>query len=105
MANEKSAVGSKSASTQTRPPAVPGQQQQPNLPAAPPQANLLDGGGGDNAANRNIADAALDRLDDLTWQRLLGLDGSLVFVEHLLWTIALNILFIVLFREFFLFIK
>ncbi|VDK49891.1 unnamed protein product [Anisakis simplex] len=35
--------------------------------------------------------------DELTWQRLLGLDGSLQFLEHVFWVIALNTLFTVLF--------
>uniref|UniRef100_A0A1I7XD18 RING-type E3 ubiquitin transferase n=1 Tax=Heterorhabditis bacteriophora TaxID=37862 RepID=A0A1I7XD18_HETBA len=39
-----------------------------------------------------------DRLgDELTWQRLLGLDGSFVFLEHVFWVISLNTLFTVLF--------
>ncbi|CAJ0946411.1 unnamed protein product, partial [Mesorhabditis belari] len=39
-----------------------------------------------------------DRLgDELTWQRLIGLDGSFVFIEHVFWVIALNTLFTVLF--------
>ncbi|CAI4230192.1 unnamed protein product [Auanema sp. JU1783] len=39
-----------------------------------------------------------DRLgDELTWQRLLGLDGSFVFIEHVFWVISLNTLFTVLF--------
>ncbi|CAJ0574367.1 unnamed protein product, partial [Mesorhabditis spiculigera] len=35
--------------------------------------------------------------DELTWQRLIGLDGSFVFIEHVFWVIALNTLFTVLF--------
>lgn len=35
--------------------------------------------------------------DELTWERLLGLDGSLVFIEHVFWVVSLNTLFIVLF--------
>uniref|UniRef100_A0A1I8EJ00 RING-type E3 ubiquitin transferase n=1 Tax=Wuchereria bancrofti TaxID=6293 RepID=A0A1I8EJ00_WUCBA len=35
--------------------------------------------------------------DELTWQRLLGLDGSLLFLEHVFWVISLNTLFTVLF--------
>lgn len=31
--------------------------------------------------------------DELTWQRLLGLDGSLLFLEHVFWVIALNAIF------------
>lgn len=35
--------------------------------------------------------------DDLTWERLLGLDGSLQFVEHVFWVVTLNTLFILIF--------
>lgn len=40
--------------------------------------------------------------DELTWQRLLGLDGSLLFLEHVFWVISLNTLFTVLFGMSFL---
>lgn len=35
--------------------------------------------------------------EELTWERLLGLDGSLVFLEHVFWVVSLNSLFIVIF--------
>ncbi|CAI2302547.1 unnamed protein product [Caenorhabditis sp. 36 PRJEB53466] len=35
--------------------------------------------------------------DELTWQRLLGLDGSLIFLEHVFWVISLNTLFTLIF--------
>ncbi|XP_051166426.1 E3 ubiquitin-protein ligase MARCHF6 [Leptopilina boulardi] len=35
--------------------------------------------------------------EELTWERLLGLDGSLLFLEHVFWVISLNTLFIVVF--------
>ena len=35
--------------------------------------------------------------DDLTWERLLGLDGSLQFVEHVFWVVTLNTIFILIF--------
>jgi len=35
--------------------------------------------------------------DELTWERLLGLDGSLVFLEHVFWAVSLNSLFILVF--------
>ena len=37
--------------------------------------------------------------EELTWERLLGLDGSLVFLEHVFWVVSLNTLFIVVFGE------
>lgn len=35
--------------------------------------------------------------EELTWERLLGLDGSLLFMEHVFWVVSLNTLFIILF--------
>lgn len=35
--------------------------------------------------------------EELTWERLLGLDGSLIFLEHVFWVVSLNTLFILLF--------
>lgn len=32
--------------------------------------------------------------EELTWERLLGLDGSLVFLGHVFWVVSLNTLFI-----------
>ncbi|XP_037929743.1 E3 ubiquitin-protein ligase MARCHF6-like [Teleopsis dalmanni] len=32
--------------------------------------------------------------EELTWERLLGLDGSLLFLEHVFWIISLNTMFI-----------
>lgn len=41
-----------------------------------------------------------DRAEELTWERLLGLDGSLVFLEHVFWVASLNTLFILVFGIF-----
>lgn len=35
--------------------------------------------------------------DELTWERLLGLDGSMVFLEHVFWVISLNTVCILVF--------
>lgn len=35
--------------------------------------------------------------EELTWERLLGLDGSMVFLEHVFWVVSLNTLFIFVF--------
>ncbi|XP_003702747.1 membrane-associated ring finger (C3HC4) 6 [Megachile rotundata] len=35
--------------------------------------------------------------EELTWERLLGLDGSLLFLEHVFWVVSLNTLFIMVF--------
>lgn len=40
-----------------------------------------------------------DRAEELTWERLLGLDGSLVFLEHVFWVASLNTLFILVFGK------
>lgn len=37
--------------------------------------------------------------EELTWERLLGLDGSLVFLEHVFWVVSLNTLFILVFGK------
>lgn len=52
------------------------------------------GGGDDNHWNPIEWDRAAE---DLTWDRLLGLDGSLLFLEHVFWVISLNTLFILVF--------
>lgn len=57
----------------------------------PPEAE------GDNAANEdnNWNPMEWDRAaDEITWERLLGLDGSMVFLEHVFWVISLNTIFI-----------
>ncbi|XP_050301508.1 E3 ubiquitin-protein ligase MARCHF6 [Anthonomus grandis grandis] len=36
-------------------------------------------------------------VEEITWERLLGLDGSLMFLEHVFWVISLNTLFIIIF--------
>lgn len=38
-----------------------------------------------------------DRPDDVTWEKLLGLDGSIAFLEHVFWVVSLNTLFILVF--------
>jgi E3 ubiquitin-protein ligase MARCH6 len=35
--------------------------------------------------------------DELTWERMLGLDGSLAFLEHVFWVISLNTIFVLVF--------
>ncbi|KAF8787027.1 E3 ubiquitin-protein ligase MARCHF6 like protein [Argiope bruennichi] len=63
------------------------------------------GGNGNNEVN-NGAQADVNNwnpiewdhaAEELTWERLLGLDGSLVFLEHVFWVVSLNTLFIVVF--------
>lgn len=78
----------------------------PNLPPA-----LADDGNNNNNNDNNNAENAApadndndepnwnpmewDRAaEELTWERLLGLDGSLVFLEHVFWLISLNTMLI-----------
>uniref|UniRef100_A0A8D9BVB0 E3 ubiquitin-protein ligase MARCHF6 n=1 Tax=Cacopsylla melanoneura TaxID=428564 RepID=A0A8D9BVB0_9HEMI len=57
----------------------------------------VGGGGGGNVDN-NWNPIEWDRAaEELTWERLLGLDGSLVFLEHVFWVVSLNTLFILVF--------
>jgi len=65
----------------------------------------------DNNNNNNVQNARVndeinwnpiewDRAaEELTWERLLGLDGSLVFLEHVFWVVSLNTLFILVFGK------
>lgn len=38
--------------------------------------------------------------EEMTWERILGLDGSLVFIEHVFWVVSLNTLLILIFALF-----
>ncbi|XP_074600357.1 E3 ubiquitin-protein ligase MARCHF6 isoform X2 [Brevipalpus obovatus] len=38
--------------------------------------------------------------EELTWERVLGLDGSLVFFEHVFWVISMNTVFVFIFAYF-----
>ncbi|KAJ4936812.1 hypothetical protein JOQ06_001398 [Pogonophryne albipinna] len=58
-------------------------------PADPPEAGQED-------LNWNALE--WDRAaEELTWERMLGLDGSLVFLEHVFWVVSLNTLVILVF--------
>lgn len=56
-----------------------------------PQIGGIGAAADDNHWNPMEWDRAAE---DLTWDRLLGLDGSLLFLEHVFWVISLNTLFI-----------
>ncbi|XP_023678192.1 E3 ubiquitin-protein ligase MARCHF6-like isoform X2 [Paramormyrops kingsleyae] len=59
-----------------------------------------DGEEANNGAQDDMNWNALDwdrAAEELTWERMLGLDGSLVFLEHVFWVISLNTLFILVF--------
>lgn len=63
-----------------------------------------------NDANRDaVVPAAADEfvepqrfVDELTWQKLIGLDGSFAFIEHVFWTISLNVVFNIIFCKCFI---
>ncbi|CAF2929905.1 unnamed protein product [Rotaria sp. Silwood2] len=66
------------------------------------QANIVipPAGAAENAQNQENNHNWIDwdrAADDLTWERLLGLDGSLQFLEHVFWVVTLNTLFILIF--------
>ncbi|XP_064335611.1 E3 ubiquitin-protein ligase MARCHF6 isoform X3 [Camelus dromedarius] len=67
-----------------------------------------DDAGGEDAADANNGAQGNDDMnwnalewdraaEELTWERMLGLDGSLVFLEHVFWVVSLNTLFILVF--------
>uniref|UniRef100_A0A182N929 E3 ubiquitin-protein ligase MARCHF6 n=1 Tax=Anopheles dirus TaxID=7168 RepID=A0A182N929_9DIPT len=79
-------------------PAEPPPPAPPLLADEPPEA----------AINEPEAEAAADEAnwnpmeweraaEELTWERLLGLDGSMVFLEHVFWVVSLNTAFIFIF--------
>ncbi|KAJ8336978.1 hypothetical protein SKAU_G00381980 [Synaphobranchus kaupii] len=63
-------------------------------PAAEDAAEENNGGQDDMNWNALEWDRAAE---ELTWERMLGLDGSLVFLEHVFWVVSLNTLFILVF--------
>nr|XP_055057984.1 E3 ubiquitin-protein ligase MARCH6 isoform X3 [Misgurnus anguillicaudatus] len=83
----------------------------PDVPPDPAEEMELDNedeedGGAEDAADAN--NGAQDDMnwnalewdraaEELTWERMLGLDGSLVFLEHVFWVVSLNTLFILVF--------
>ncbi|GFX76384.1 e3 ubiquitin-protein ligase MARCHF6 [Trichonephila clavipes] len=78
---------------------------QPNAQQPVPENDDDVGQNGNNEGN-NGAQADVNNwnpiewdhaAEELTWERLLGLDGSLVFLEHVFWVVSLNTLFIVVF--------
>ncbi|XP_073486844.1 E3 ubiquitin-protein ligase MARCHF6 isoform X1 [Aquarana catesbeiana] len=63
-------------------------------------AVMEDAADGNNGAQDDMNWNALEwdrAAEELTWERMLGLDGSLVFLEHVFWVVSLNTLFILVF--------
>ena len=71
------------------------------LPEEPPPPEILEpgeAGAGPGGEADQWNPMEWDRAaEELTWERLLGLDGSLVFLEHVFWVVSLNTLFILIF--------
>ncbi|KAM6948500.1 E3 ubiquitin-protein ligase MARCHF6-like [Aplochiton taeniatus] len=64
------------------------------------EAGAEDAADGNNAGQDDMNWNALEwdrAAEELTWERMLGLDGSLVFLEHVFWVVSLNTLFILVF--------
>ncbi|KAI1902276.1 hypothetical protein AGOR_G00043030 [Albula goreensis] len=64
------------------------------------EAGAEDAGEGNNGGQDDMNWNALEwdrAAEELTWERMLGLDGSLVFLEHVFWVVSLNTLFILVF--------
>lgn len=66
-------------------------------PMEDPPPNAAGDANGAAADENNWIPVEWDRAEELTWERLLGLDGSLVFLEHVFWVVSLNTLFILIF--------
>uniref|UniRef100_A0AAZ1XQG1 E3 ubiquitin-protein ligase MARCHF6 n=1 Tax=Oreochromis aureus TaxID=47969 RepID=A0AAZ1XQG1_OREAU len=92
---------------QNQPPLVP---NQPNGPAPANQdddeeeedeeGREEDAADANNGGQEDLNWNALEwdrAAEELTWERMLGLDGSLVFLEHVFWVVSLNTLFILVF--------
>ncbi|XP_016399422.1 E3 ubiquitin-protein ligase MARCH6-like [Sinocyclocheilus rhinocerous] len=116
-ANEAAGQGNGGAENQPMPaPAEPPAEnaaaaEAPDLPADPAEEMELDNEDEEDGGAEDVADANNGAQDDmnwnalewdraaeeLTWERMLGLDGSLVFLEHVFWVVSLNTLFILVF--------
>lgn len=117
QANEAAGAGNGGADNQPVPaPAEPPAEnavpaEVPEVPPDPAEDLELDNDDEEEAGGEDAADANNGAQDDmnwnalewdraaeeLTWERMLGLDGSLVFLEHVFWVVSLNTLFILVF--------
>jgi E3 ubiquitin-protein ligase MARCH6 len=74
---------------------VPMDNEEPPIADPEDPADVQEQEGADEA---NWNPMEWDRAaEELTWERLLGLDGSMVFLEHVFWVVSLNTLFIFIF--------
>ncbi|AWP20740.1 E3 ubiquitin-protein ligase MARCH6 [Scophthalmus maximus] len=116
QANEAQAAGQGAAdeppAAQPAPADPPAQNEaEPEPPDVPPdqgddpELEVEEGAAAEDADPNNGAQDDMnwnalewDRAaEELTWERMLGLDGSLVFLEHVFWVVSLNTLFILVF--------
>ncbi|KAM3171349.1 hypothetical protein ACTXT7_016783 [Hymenolepis weldensis] len=77
-----------------------GQGDNAEVPPAQPQQEA--DGEAVGAANNNNNEADFDAgaaVPPLTLERIFGLDGTMTFLEHVLWIIVLNVLFILIFAS------
>ncbi|XP_036377143.1 E3 ubiquitin-protein ligase MARCH6 [Megalops cyprinoides] len=115
--NEAPGAGNGGAENQPAPaPANPPAENEvvadnPDIQMDPVEDMEVDNEDEDDAGAEDAADANNGAQDDmnwnalewdraaeeLTWERMLGLDGSLVFLEHVFWVVSLNTLFILVF--------
>ncbi|KAG7455420.1 hypothetical protein MATL_G00256620 [Megalops atlanticus] len=115
--NEAPGAGNEAGENQPAPaPAVPPPEdvaaaEVPDVPADPvenaegdneeeDEAGAEDAAEGNNGGQDDMNWNALEwdrAAEELTWERMLGLDGSLVFLEHVFWVVSLNTLFILVF--------
>lgn len=80
------------------PPDAP--QEQGDDPELEEEAAAAEDADPNNGAQDDMNWNALEwdrAAEELTWERMLGLDGSLVFLEHVFWVVSLNTLFILVF--------
>uniref|UniRef100_A0A673AYF5 E3 ubiquitin-protein ligase MARCHF6 n=1 Tax=Sphaeramia orbicularis TaxID=375764 RepID=A0A673AYF5_9TELE len=115
QANEAQAAGQGAAdeppAAQPAPADPPAHNEaEPEPPDAPPdqgddpeleeEGAAAEDGDPNNGAQDDMNWNALEwdrAAEELTWERMLGLDGSLVFLEHVFWVVSLNTLFILVF--------
>ncbi|KAK9679840.1 hypothetical protein QE152_g39678 [Popillia japonica] len=76
---------------------VVAQAQQENVVAENVPEPQEDGDNNGNEENNWIPMEWDRAAEEVTWERLLGLDGSLAFLEHVFWVLSLNTLFIFIF--------
>lgn len=78
------------------------QADEPNVDANPNQDEAQQP---DHANINQRQEADQLAVENMTWQRLLGLDGTFAFIENVFWVISLNFGFHVVFCKFPDFVK